>query len=103
MAQIFPFQPYRYSEKPGDLNQLFTQPYDKISRDLQACYLAASPHNLVRVILGERFPGDDDKENVYTRAAKFLNDRIGGGIVEDAKPAFYADSKTSRSPTVASG
>jgi uncharacterized protein (DUF1015 family) len=91
MAQIFPFQPYRYSEKAGDLNQLVTQPYDKISPDLQARYLAASPHNLVRIILGERFSTDDDKENVYTRAAKYLNDWIAQGIlVKDAKPAFYA-------------
>jgi uncharacterized protein (DUF1015 family) len=91
MAEIFPFQPYRYSSKAGDLNQLVTQPYDKISPDLQAQYLAASPHNLVRIILGERFPGDNDNENVYTRSAKYLNDWIAEGIlVRDAKPAFYA-------------
>jgi uncharacterized protein (DUF1015 family) len=91
MAEIFPFQPYRYSEKAGDLNQLVTQPYDKISPDLQARYLAASPHNLVRVILGERFPNDNETENVYVRSAKYLNDWIGQGIlVKDTNPAFYA-------------
>jgi uncharacterized protein (DUF1015 family) len=91
MAQIFPFQPYRYSQMAGDLNQLVTQPYDKISPELQARYLAASPHNLVRVILGERFPADDQKDNVYTRAEKYLNDWIAQGIlVKDPKPAFYA-------------
>ena len=53
MAEIQPFQPYRYSDKAGDLNNLVTQPYDKISPKMQARYLSLSPHNLVRVILGE--------------------------------------------------
>ena len=91
MAQVFPFQPYRYSPKAGDPNQLVTQPYDKIDPELQARYLAASPYNLVRVILGERFPSDTDTDNVYTRAARYFNEWIAGGIlIQDAKPAFYA-------------
>ncbi|HET8550571.1 MAG TPA: DUF1015 domain-containing protein [Bryobacteraceae bacterium] len=91
MARIFPFQPYRYSSKAGDLKHLVTQPYDKISPDMQARYLAASPHNLVRIILGERFPSDTGTDNVYTRAAKYFNDWIAAGIlVRDSEPAFYA-------------
>jgi uncharacterized protein (DUF1015 family) len=91
MARISPFQPYRYSPKAGDLNRLVTQPYDKISPELQARYLAASPYNLVRVILGERFPSDNDAENVYTRAAAYLNTWIADGIpTKDPTPAFYA-------------
>jgi uncharacterized protein (DUF1015 family) len=90
MAQVFPFQPYRYTQKAGDLNQLVTQPYDKISPEMQRKYLAASPHNLVRIILGERLPDDTEQQNVYTRAAKNLNDWIGQGILaRDPKPAFY--------------
>jgi uncharacterized protein (DUF1015 family) len=91
MAKIFPFQPYRYTEKAGPLASLVTQPFDKISPEMRARYLSLSPYNLVRVILGERFPSDSDADNVYTRAARFLNGWISSGILaQDAEPALFA-------------
>ena len=91
MATLKPFQPYRYTPKAGDPANLLTQPYDKINPQMQAKYIAASPYNLVRVILGERFPSDTDSDNVYTRAAKYLDDWIRAGILaQDAQPGFYA-------------
>ena len=94
MAALKPFQAYRYASKAGDPSLLVTQPYDKISPEMQARYLAASPYNLVRIILGERFPSDNDSDNVYTRAAKHLNNWIREGILaQDALPAFYAYSQ----------
>lgn len=91
MATIQPFQPYRYSSKAGDPARLLTQPYDKISPEMQARYLAASPYNLVRIILGERRASDTESENVYTRAAQYLNDWIREGILEqDPAPGLYA-------------
>jgi uncharacterized protein (DUF1015 family) len=58
---------------------------------MRARYLARSPHNLVRVILGERLPGDDSKTNVYTRAAGYLSDWMAGGIlVRDEEPCLFA-------------
>jgi len=94
LATIQPFQAYRYSSKAGDPSRLVTQPYDKISPAMQAKYLAASPYNLVRVILGERFASDNESENVYTRGATHLNDWIRSGVLEqDPLPAFYAYSQ----------
>ena len=91
MANIHPFRPYRYSSKAGPLDKLVTQPYDKISPAMRARYLALSPHNFVRVILGERFPSDTDQVNVYTRAAQFLNDWVREGLlVQESEPSFYA-------------
>ncbi len=91
MATIRPFQPYRYTAKAGDPAKLLTQPYDKINPAMQAAYLAASPYNLVRVILGERFDSDDASNNVYTRAAQYLDDWIRDGILaQDAAPGLYA-------------
>lgn len=91
MATIQPFQAFRYTAKAGDPQKLITQPYDKISPAMQAKYLAASPYNLVRVILGERFPTDNESDNVYTRGAKHFNDWIHEGILaQDPVPAFYA-------------
>jgi uncharacterized protein (DUF1015 family) len=73
---------------------LVTQPYDKISPAMQAKYLAASPYNLVRIILGERLPFDDAAANCYTRAAAYLNEWTRDGILaQDPVPAFYAYSQ----------
>lgn len=91
MAKIQPFHPYRYTSKAGDLNHLVTQPYDKISPAMQQRYLAASPYNLVRVILGERFATDSESDNVYTRAAAYLESWIAEGVLaREAEPAIFA-------------
>jgi uncharacterized protein (DUF1015 family) len=91
LATLKPFQPYRYTSQAGDPAKLLTQPYDKINPAMQAKYLAASPYNLVRVILGERDPQDSASDNVYTRAAKHLNEWTRDGILaQDPKPGFYA-------------
>jgi uncharacterized protein (DUF1015 family) len=91
MAQIVPFQPYRYSGKAGDPADLVTQPYDKISPKMRERYLSLSPYNLVRVILGERKDSDTDAENVYTRAGEYFHDWIEQGLLaKDDAPGFYA-------------
>jgi uncharacterized protein (DUF1015 family) len=102
MARIFPFQPYRYTPAAGPLDQVVTQPYDKISPAMRERYLSLSPYNLVRIILGERRPDDGPAGNVYTRAAAHLNDWIAGGILaRDAEPAFYAYFQEFTVPDVA--
>jgi uncharacterized protein (DUF1015 family) len=76
------------------MQNLATQPYDKISPEMQARYLAASPYNLVRVILGERKPDDNETENVYTRATRTMREWIANGIwVRDAGPGMFAYSQ----------
>ncbi len=90
VARIHPFQPLRYSAKAGAPGNLVTQPYDKISPAMRQRYLALSPYNLVRVILGERLPGDSAADNVYTRAAQHLDDWISTGILtRDAEPGIF--------------
>jgi uncharacterized protein (DUF1015 family) len=91
LAKIFPFQPYRYAPTAGPLQNLVTQPYDKISPAMRDRYLSLSPNNLVRVILGERHPSDSDTDNVYTRAARTMNDWISSGVwIRDAEPGMFA-------------
>ena len=91
MANIFPFQPFRYTAKAGALHDLTTQPYDKISPEMRQRYLRASPYNLVRIILGERQESDSDSDNVYTRAARHLEDWTAQGILaRDPEPALFA-------------
>src|SRR4051794_21276729 len=99
MAKIFPFQSYRYSEIAGPLVSLVTQPYDKISPSMRKTYLAQSPYNLVRVILGESSAADSPSDNVYTRAAQSLRDWIEGGIlVQDQEPSLFAYFQRFRVP-----
>jgi uncharacterized protein (DUF1015 family) len=94
VATLKPFHAYRYTSKAGDPSRLLTQPYDKISPGMQAKYLAASPYNLVRIILGERIASDSDSDNVYARAARYLDDWIRDGILaQDSFPGFYAYSQ----------
>jgi uncharacterized protein (DUF1015 family) len=90
LARIYPFQPYRYSARAGALEDLVTQPYDKIGLTMRNRYLALSPYNLVRVILGERKPADSATDNVYTRAAGFLDEWIAAGILErEREPGVF--------------
>ena len=58
---------------------------------MQSKYLASSPHNLVRVILGERKPADNGTENVYTRATRTMQEWIDSGVwIRDAEPGMFA-------------
>ena len=54
---------------------------------MRSRYLSLSPHNLVRVILGEREAGDSESDNVYTRAARYLDDWIASGVLAQDREA----------------
>ena len=57
---------------------------------MQSRYLSLSPYNLVRLILGERKAQDSGADNVYTRAARYLNDWIADGILaREAAPGIF--------------
>ena len=50
-----------------------------------------NPHNLVRIILGEKQAEDNETENVYARAARTMREWTGSGIWErDAEPGMFA-------------
>ncbi len=58
---------------------------------MQTRYLERSPHNLVRIILGQKSGADDDAHNVYTRGAALFQHWIEAGILaQDPAPGFYA-------------
>jgi len=65
-------------------------PYDIISTEAQERYYEMSEYNVIRLILGKQFPGDDEIDNKYTRAAQFLQKWLGQGIlVRDPSPSIY--------------
>lgn len=95
MAEIVPFQALRYDPHQVRLEDVLTQPYDKITPEMQARYYELSPHNLVRIILGRHFSTDGPAFNVYTRAAEYLHDwRAGGILKQDSEPSLYFYSQT---------
>lgn len=91
MARIFPFAAYRYDSRRVALEKVLTQPYDKISPEMQRRYYTSDPHNLIAVEKGLSEPDDTPENNVYTRAAAKLDEWIAAGIlVREARPAVYA-------------
>ena len=95
MAEIVPFQALRYDPQMVRLEDVVTQPYDKITPEMQARYYELSPYNLVRIILGRHFETDNPDFNVYTRATEYLHDwRAGGILKQDPEPSLYFYSQT---------
>jgi len=92
MAEILPFRALHYNPSRIEmLGEVVTQPYDKISPEMQTRYYRSSPFNLVRVIRGQAHADDNPQDNVYIRAARhfhqWIEDRI---LVSQAEPAIYA-------------
>ena len=92
MAEILPFRALHYdSQKFPDLGAVVTQPYDKISLEMQARYYGLSPHNLVRIIRGWTLPEDGPADNVYVRAAHDFQAWIQSGVlVSEREAALYS-------------
>jgi uncharacterized protein (DUF1015 family) len=89
MAQIYPFRALHYNPALiNDLQKVVTQPYDKISPEMQARYYDASPFNLVRLILRRKAPNAG--ENIYREAScefrRWLDQRI---LISEAEPGIY--------------
>ncbi len=92
MARIYPFRATRYNPTAVRIEDVVTQPYDKITPAMQQVYYGRSPYNLVRIILGlpELFdePGTND---VYTRAARDFTEWRQNGILQtDNEPSIFA-------------
>ncbi len=91
MAQLFPFRAYRYNPAKVDAARVLTQPYDKITPEMQQRYAALNPYNLITIEKGPSRKADSPSDNVYTRAARALDEWISAQIlVRDPAPAFYA-------------
>jgi uncharacterized protein (DUF1015 family) len=100
MARIYPFRAWRYNPSAVRLDDVVTQPYDKISPSMQQAYYQRSPYNLVRIILGlpELFDAERG-ESVYTRAARdFKSWREQGVLVQEKDPCIFAYSQQFKVP-----
>jgi uncharacterized protein (DUF1015 family) len=109
MARIYPFRALRYDTARVRMEDVVTQPYDKITPEMQQRYYERSPYNLIRIILGKHEPGDtepqeflppgDHAHNCYIRAADYLNEwRHERILAEEGEPALYGYSQTYQVP-----
>ncbi len=74
----------------GPLDLVTAPPYDSISAESERRLHSASPHNVVRLILGRDEPGDDDQVNKYTRASDLLREWHGQGALRESEgPAWF--------------
>src|SRR5271170_1036904 len=105
MARLYPFRALRYDPARVNMEDVVTQPYDKITPAMQQRYYEASPYNLIRVILGKHEPNDTEPQdflpagekahNVYTRAAQTLHEwRRDHVLAEESEHAVYGYSQT---------
>src|SRR5579863_6502657 len=100
MAQFSAFRALRYNPKRVKLADVATQPYDKITPAMQERYYAASPYNLVRIILGRRAADENAGDNVYTRAAALGRQWRDEGIFrQDSDASIYVYSQTFTAPS----
>ena len=90
MAKIYPFRSLRYTLERVPIEKVVTQPYDKISAEMQDRYYGLHPNNIVRIVSGKSNPEDSDSNNVYTRAAGYLKQWREAGILQQLpEPVFF--------------
>ena len=91
MPEIQAFHGIRYDlGHVGSLGDVVAPPYDVISPELQETLYKKHPCNVVRLILNRKEPGDDETNNTYIRARRFLeNWRSEGVLVPEVEAAVY--------------
>jgi uncharacterized protein (DUF1015 family) len=90
MAEIRPFKGLRYNTQKVKLEEVITEPYDRIPPAKQEEYYARNPYNEVRIILGK----DDDREHPekdkYKRAKIYLDEwKNEGVLIQEDEDALY--------------
>jgi len=84
MADVRPFKGIRYNPaKVKDLSQVITQPYDKITPEMQKAYYKKDARSFVRLILA-------DAADPYADSRKTVDAWLADStLIRDPKPAFY--------------
>ena len=100
MARIYPFRATRYNPTAVRIEDVVTQPYDKITPAMQQVYYGRSPYNLVRIILGLPELFDESGVNdVYTRAANDFREWRSKGVLQtENDPSIFAYSQRFQVP-----
>lgn len=91
MAEVIPFKGILYNTAKVLGSDVVAPPYDIITPELRKSLHEKSPYNIVKIDYGEEYPGDNETENKYTRAAHYLNLWLTEGpLTKSGKACFYA-------------
>jgi uncharacterized protein (DUF1015 family) len=91
MAEIIPFRGILYNVSKVSAEDVLAPPYDVITPEYREALYMQSPYNIVRIDFGKEQPGDDETNNKYTRARKYLDTWLEDGVLERSeKPSIYA-------------
>jgi len=90
MAEIQPFRGLRYNTEKVKLEEVITEPYDRIPPVLQEEYYQRNPYNVVRIILGKDDDPEHPERDKYKRAKIYLDEWQKKGIlIREEKKALY--------------
>ncbi|PIV18366.1 MAG: hypothetical protein COZ15_01770 [Elusimicrobia bacterium CG_4_10_14_3_um_filter_49_12_50_7] len=88
MVTLKTFRPYIYAG-PYDKSAFIAPPYDIISAADQKTLYRRHKRNVVRLVLGRKYPSDDGRRNSFSRAADFFRRwREGKNIIRGEEGIF---------------
>jgi uncharacterized protein (DUF1015 family) len=90
MAEIRPFKGLRYNIQKIKLEEVITEPYDRIDPALQEDYYRRNPYNVVRIILGKDDDPQHSEKDKYKRAKIYLDEwEKEGFLIREGQDALY--------------
>ncbi len=94
MANVIPFRGVFYNpSKINNLADVIAPPFDVISKEEQEHFHKCHPKNIIRLTLGRANKTDTNDNNLYTRAAGYLEKwRSDKTLVRDETEALYLTS-----------
>lgn len=90
MADIRPFKGLRYNSEKVNLEEVITEPYDRIPPAKQEEYYKKSPYSVVRIILGKDDDPEHQEKDKYKRANIYLEEwEREGMLIREDTDALY--------------
>lgn len=90
MADIRPFKGLRYNSEKVNLEEVITEPYDRIPPQKQEEYYRKNPYSVVRIILGKDDDPEHPEKDKYRRADIYLDNWLSEGVlIREDRDALY--------------
>lgn len=90
MAEVVPFKGVLYNPVKVDPSETIAPPYDVITPEFKELLYNKSPYNIIRIDYGKDEDRDNDHENRYSRASRFLATWLQEGVlINDEENCFY--------------
>ena len=90
MSEIRPFKGLRYNSEKLNLEEVITEPYDRITPPMQEDYYRRNPYNVVRIILGKDDDPEHPEKDKYKRANIYLDKWESEGLlIRENQNALY--------------